>query len=392
MRRSLVFLALLLTTTSSLAQTTTPTTPTTSAAPAAAPSTTTLTEEKKEEEAPTAPTNARLAPGGVVAGGSGFPLGLQLTLDNTIGNGILAPGYQRQPQFGTAVNVRPSFRIPRHEALPMMIVNGSFDFYVNNWLAASTNSNTFDRQVQIGDASAALILPGLYTEQFTTISLSLIVSARAPMSVYSRQSNLITNFGAAVQLSWNSPDTPIGSFYVQYVPSVRGNIYSQVGSTTPCSTPSFIPPVNNNPGNGGELPVYFGREEQILPNGECILPGRQTMATLSNSVNTGWSTSDGAHNVNVNVAWTHAFLRGLSNKPGLSSPFASEQNFREVSGGSLSYTYTVPVDVRLFLSAGIGTQYLTAHNGQGGLRFPIYDFATPANNFSSAFFDVTVGI
>lgn len=392
MRRSPLLLALLLTSASSLAQTPTPTSTTPAPTPAAS---TTTTAQPAEDEAPAAAPaqNARLAPGGVVAGGSSFPLNLQLTFDNTLGSGILAPGYQAQPQFGTAVNVRPSFRVPKHDLLPRIILTTSFDFYVANWLAASTNFTTFDRQLQIGDAVGAVILPGLYTETLTGISMSLVLSARAPLSLFSRQNNLITNLGGSIQFAWNSPDTPIGSFFVQYIPSLRGNVFSQVGATTPCSTPSFQPPRTNNPGNDlTDLPVYFGRDEQILPNGECILPGRQVLATIGNSVNTGWSTSDGAHNVSLGVAWTHSFLRGLSNKPGLSSDFASGQGFQEGSSGSLSYTYTVPVDFRLFLTAGVFTQNLSAYNQAGDIRFPIYDFVTPANNLSSAFFDVTIGI
>ena len=397
MRRSPLLLVLLLTTTSSLAQTTPPTptpTPAPSAAAVAAAQATTPTPPKEgEQPAAASQQNARLAPGGVVAGGSSFPLGLQLTLDNTLGSGILAPGYQAQPQFSTSVNVRPNFRIPRNDALPRMILTGSVDFFVANWLPASRNFTNYDRQVQLSDAVVALILPGLYTETLTGISMSPVLSARAPLSLFSRQNNLITNVGASIQFAWNSPDTPIGGFFIQYIPSARTNFYSQVGATAPCSTSSFQPPKTTNPGNDlVDLPVYFGREEQLLPNGDCILPGRQVVATIGNSVNTGWSTSDGAHNVSVGAAWSHAFLRGLTNKPELSSPFASGQGFVEGSSGSLSYTYTLPVDFRLFLTAGVFTQNLSAYNNQGGIRFPIYDFVTPANNLSSAFFDVTVGI
>ena len=401
MRRSPLILALVLTATSSLAQTQTPTpSPTTSQPTTATPSSQSVAAAQAaappaalEEETAAPAQNARLAPGGVVAGGSSFPLGLQLTLDNSVGNGILAPGFQVQPLFSTAVNVRPSFSVPKHDALPKMILTGSFDFYVANWLSASTNSTTFDRQVQLGDAVGALILPGLYTEQLTGIALSLVLSARAPLSLFSRQNNLITNIGASIQFAWNSPDTPIGGFFVQYIPSVRGNFFSQVGASTPCSTPGFVPPRTNNPGDGiSELPVYVGRVEQLLENGECILPGRQVLATIGNSVNTGWSTSDGAHNVSLGLSWSHSFARALSNKPGLSSPNASSQNFVEGSSGSLAYTYTVPVDFRLYLTGGVFTQNVSAYNNQGGIRFPIYDFATPANNLSSAFFDVTVGI
>ena len=100
MRRSPLILALVLTATSSLAQTQTPTpSPTTSQPTTATPSSQSVAAAQAaappaalEEETAAPAQNARLAPGGVVAGGSSFPLGLQLTLDNSVGNGILAPG------------------------------------------------------------------------------------------------------------------------------------------------------------------------------------------------------------------------------------------------------------------------------------------------------------
>lgn len=394
MQRLCVFLALLLTTTTSQAQTSAPApaTPAPAQAPAPAANPAPAAGQPATTAAASKPAtqNARLAPGGVVAGGSSFPLRMQLTLDNSLGNGVLAPGYQAQPVWGTALNVRPSLRLPNVEGLPRAIIATSFDFFVNNWLSASTNNNAFERQLQVGDVTLAAILPGIYTEPLTGIGLSLIASGRAPLSTASRHANLITNLGVSAQVAWNSPDTPIGSFFAQYNPGVRGNIFGQVGSSVPCDTPSS-PLRSNNPSDGiGELAFSFGRDAEVLPNGECVLAGRQNLFFINNGLTGGWSLGD--HNVSLGVNWSVAFMRGLSDKGGLSSPFASGQNFRETSSGSLSYTYTVPIDTQMFLTAGISNQNPSAYNNQGGLRFPLYDFVTPANNFSSAFFDITVGI
>jgi len=394
--RSTLFLLGLLTSVSALAQSNPPpaTPAPASAAPAAASGES--SEEKKDEEKKEEPAlNARLAPGGVVAGASTFPLGLQITINNSLGNGLLAPGLQQQVFLGTSVNIRPSVRIAKTDFTPMMIVLGSFDFSVNNWVPEFSNFTAYDRQIWVGDAVAGVILPGIFKEQFTGIGMSLILSGRAPLSMFSRQQNLLTNLGGAAQFMWGSPDTPIGSFFVQYTPSARFSLYTQPGATIPCSAPPTAQRAvtSADPIDGlAELPLAYGREEQVLPNGECVLPGRQPMATVGNSVATGWSTSDGAHNVTVSAGWTMLFLRPLKSAPELSSPFASGQNFNESSSGSLSYTYTVPVDYRLFITAGVFSQQLSAYNSQGQILFPIYDFVTPANNFSSFFFDVTIGI
>lgn len=370
------------------------------AAPSATPTatatpTTTATATAAAQPAAPAGQNARLAPGGVVAGGSGFPLHIQLTLDNTLGNGILAPGFQVQPSFGTSVNVRPSAMLPKLDGLPRTILTGSIDFSVSNWISASSNLGVYDRQVRVSDGVLAVIFPAIFKEDFTGIVASLVVSGRAPLSIASRQQNLLTNLGGAVQFMWGSPETPVGSFFVQYTPSARFALYSEVGPTIRCETPveyGLGRPVGDPINGVDELPVAYGREQERLPNGDCIIGGRQNVASINNAVATGWSTNDGAHNVTLSASWAHLFLRPLKNEPGLSSDFASSQNFNESTSGSLSYTYTVPVDFNMFLTTGVFSQQpLYTADGQN-LRFPLYDFVTPANNFSGVFFDVTVGI
>jgi hypothetical protein len=342
-----------------------------------------------------APTNARLAAGGVVTGGGSFPLHLQVTLDNFVGNGVLAPGYQAQPNVGTSVNLRPTAVLPRFENMPRMILSMSLDFSVNNWLPAFTNTSVMERQILVGDPSIALILPGIFREEVTGIGVSLVASARAPLSMTSRQQNLVTNVGGAAQFMWASPETPVGTFFVQYTPSVRLAVYSQPAATMPCDVPQpyVTPKPSANPANGvDDLPLVQPRAAELLPSGECILAGRQPMGSINNSTASGWSTTDGTHNVTLALSWSLGFLRPLTSAPELASPFSSGQNFNENSSGSLSYTYTVPTDFPFFITTGVfSSQPVWSANGKTP-RFPVWDFFTPANNFSAAFFDVTVGI
>jgi hypothetical protein len=350
-------------------------------------------QEEKQEEKKDEPINARLAPGGVVAGGNAFPLHAQLTLDNALGNGVFAPGYQQQVNWSSSLSIRLSAALPKADWAPRMLLSGGTDFSVNNWLPEFSNSGAFDRQITVGDASVALIMPGIYREEFTGIGMSLILSGRAPLSMGSRQQNLIFNGGGAAQFMWGSPETPIGSFFVQYTPTLRFSAYSELGASIPCAaaTPVRTKPSADPIDGITELPLYYGREEQVLPNGECILPGRQPIASIGQNGATGWTSSDGAHNVTMTLAWAHSFVRPLKNEPALSSPFASGQNFNESTSGSLSYTYTVPVDFNFFITGGVfSSQPIFMDNGT--IRFPLYDFVTPANNLSAFFLDFTVGI
>jgi hypothetical protein len=163
----------------------------------------------------------------------------------------------------------------------------------------------------------------------------------------------------------------------------------------PCDVPQPYeqPLPSGDPVNGfDELPLVLPRAAEILPNGECIIAGRQNIGSINNAMATGWSTTDGLHNVTLSLSWGLGFLRPLANDPGLASTFSSGQNFIENTAGSLSYTYTVPVDNPFFITAGIASGQPAWSADGKTLRFPLWDFFTPANNFSAAFFDVTVGI
>ncbi|MDP2342015.1 MAG: hypothetical protein Q8O67_13740 [Deltaproteobacteria bacterium] len=344
-----------------------------------------------------ATANARLAPGGVLESGSSFPLGIQANLSNSVGNGFLAPGFQAQPQFSTSLSLTPSAKLPKLEGLPAMRLSGGISFSVANWISTYSNSGVFDRQVRVSDASVGLVLPGLFTEEFTGIGASLSFGATLPLSITSRQSNVVTAVSVGLPLAWSSPETGFGTFYVQYSPRVRATLFSQVGTTMPCGlqqeygTPRRL----GDPVNGfDDLPTFIaiGGDPVFTDNGECLLPGRQRLAAISNAINTGWSTTDGAHSVSLGLGMTHSFLRGLPNKPELNSPNSSGQNFTESASGSVGYTYTVPVDFPLQLSVSAGSEGSVFTNDNKSVRFPIWDFLYPANNASGVSFDVTVGI
>jgi hypothetical protein len=215
------------------------------------------------------------------------------------------------------------------------------------------------------------------------------------LSITSRQQNLITNVAAAAQFMWGSPETPVGSFFIQYTPSVRALFYSQPGPTMPCDVPAPYenPLPSGDPVNGlDELPLVLPRAEQLLPNGECIMVGRQNIGSVNNAMATGWSTTDGSHNVTLSLSWGLGFLRPLATAPELASPFSSGQNFNENTSGSLSYTYTVPTDYPFFITAGLASGQPAWSADGKTMRFPLWDFFTPANNFSAAFLDVTIGM
>jgi hypothetical protein len=278
------------------------------------------------------------------------------------------------------------------------------DFFNNNWLAASSNSNAYERGIYFSDPGVSLIFGGLGKLEFgewANFVFTPILNGRIPISITSRQQNLAASFGAAVQGSWSSPELPagLGTLFFQYTPSVRGNAYTQVGATMPCTAGgqkrSTLP---SSSGIDNEAYI-FARQEQLLPNGECVLVGRQGLASLSNSINFGWnSAEEGTHNISISLGHAMSFLRPIA-KDDRSQRY-NFSNFTQTVSGGLSYTFTIPGawvnDQQIFLTLGTSNSVPMFTNtdksldAEQVLSFPFWDFYAPANNNSSVFFDISV--
>jgi hypothetical protein len=339
-------------------------------------------------------TDAAVMPGAAEKKADKFPLHINASLSNAFGNGILQAGgqYQQRPVWSTGVGLNPSASLPTFGLVKALNLGGSINFSVGNWLP-SYNSDVYDRIVRVSDPGLSLSAPGIFKEEaFTNISLSVSLSASAPLSLASRVANKLTTIGFGVNVGWSSPETPVGTFNVSYGPRVSANVFSQVASTIPCDASISIANDPTRPIGGDimdDAPVYYARDAQRLPNGECIMPGRQSLGSLANTLGAGWNM--GSHSVGLNLAWRHSLLRPLSNHPELTGRYASGQNFNESNSAGIDYSYQLPLDFDASISAGLSSGQ-GAYDMSGDLRFPFWDFVTPGNNFSAASVSLSVGI
>jgi hypothetical protein len=262
-------------------------------------------------------------------------------------------------------------------------------FSIDNWLPASGNGGVYDRQIRMSDFGLRLGFGQLFKEEVTGIGVSAGLSSSIPLSITSRFQNKITSLGGNVGFGWHGPEWSWGQIGVNYGTSLRGNFYSQEASTIPCEAGITLNGVVENPLENGDLPLQYAREAEILDNGECVLRGRQGLASLGNNLSASWSLGD--HSVSTSLGWNVGFLRPLPNNPELSSPFATGQNFNENWSGNLSYSYKIPVDFNMSVSAGIGSSQ-SVFDPQGNLRNPFFNFTTPATGMTAGFVDLSVGI
>jgi len=383
-------------------------------APAAAPAAAAPAPAVAATPAPAAAPEAKVekkAEGEEDNGNGKFPLHMGIGLSNSASNAWFAPtspavnvpinggasqvtvpgsNGMMQPNLSTSLSLSPSASIPKLvDWMPKMNLGGSMSFSINNWFPASGNSGVYDRQIRMSDFGLRLGFGQIFKEPTTGIGVSAGVSSSVPLSITSRFQNKITSLGGNLGFSWSGPEWSWGQLSANYGASVRGTLYSQEASTIPCEAGVNLAGAVANPLEGNDLPLQYSREAEIAPNGECVLRGRQGLAGFNNNLGAGWSLGD--HSVSTSLSWGLGFLRPLPNNPELSSPFATGQNFNENWSGNLSYSYKIPVDFDMSVSAGIGSSQ-GVFDAQGNLRFPFFDFFYPANGYSSAFVDLSVGI
>jgi hypothetical protein len=313
---------------------------------------------------PAAPTTASpaspvltpvLAPAGTVAGEADkkkedkFPLHGGVSMSNSAGNGFLAPAStgQIQPQWSTSLNLRGSASLPEVDFLPKLSASTGVSFSVANWLDAYTNGGVYSRQVRASDVNLGLSAGELYKEPFTKIGIGANISGRIPVSITSRHRNVLTTLGLGLPVSWSTDEAPWGTISVSYNPGARLSLYTAPATTIPCEAGVTQGDVIADPLGDGLLPRYYGREAQLGADGSCVLPGRQNVFAISNSLGVGWSLGD--HSVSADIGHSAGFLQALPTNTSVQSENASNQGFNETTNGQWQHLVLVQGAGRLQL-------------------------------------------
>jgi hypothetical protein len=307
-------------------------------------------------------------------------------------------------------------------------LGGSFSLSMPNWFSTYDGNGVYDRLVRISDFGIRLSFPELnelLKEDVTGIKGNVGLSTSIPLSISSRQQNRITNLGLSGGVNWSTDhiwkEAPWGSVSLGYAPRVGFNFYSQVATTIPCVTDETVGGLVADPLAFNDLVLSYGRnasdlgDAELLPNGECVRPGRQGLMSLGNSLSASWNLKE--HSLSTSVAWSLGFMRPLTTRPELTGRFASDQNFNENMSADLSYSYDFSslVGFNMNLSTGIATSGSVFVNipddpncanptGPSGavetcsthyearFPFPLFDYRFPGNGMSSAFVSLSMGI
>ena len=330
---------------------------------------------------------------------STFPLSMNASLGTSVGMGTFVPSAKFNPSLRNSLSLNPSFSIPVPDGMPKLSLSGGINFGIE-WATSQRQSTVaYNRIVRVSDFSMTLGAGKLYKESFTGITVGGNLTGFVPISLASRAAGRWLFGVGGLSFRWSTPELgPIGKINFGYSPKMALRGYGEVATTIPCESAALALPSGLNAGTGVEQSLVSFRRVEQLPNGKCILAGRQSLATQSNGFSVSWS--QGNHSLSANFAYNITFLRPLSK--GLpSSENASSQDFMESTSGGFSYTYNVPIEQNLSITAGMGSGY-GVQGMDGSLRLPFYDlvsffgpfggFVGAANNNTTAYVSVSAGI
>lgn len=368
-------------------------------------------EKKEEKKADSTQGNAALAAGGVVVSDKGFPLGANVSWTNSYGTGWLLPGYRQQPNWTSDIWFAPNFAMPKLvDWQPTTVISGGIGVTID--LISAYRSRPLAGPVEglprLSDASVRVLFPGLFKEDFTGIVFTPNFATVLPTSLFSRHQNRFLGLNAGLQASWNkglgdiwSDIGFLGTIGAQWRAGATGWAFSNTSPTLPCDErmpPSLFGGLVD-PGNpGANFPLIAPRDEEYIADdpGMCRIAGRQWLASVGNSGNAFWNFSDptgGGHTFLVSLGVSNIFLRPLTDRPDLRSPWAASQSFfnsTDYTNGSVQYNYQLPVWSHIQVTAGVSS-FQNMYDDQGNVRFPWFDFAL-GNQFTQGFVSVNYNL
>jgi len=220
--------------------------------------------------------------------------------------------------------------------------------------------NTTGRRYSPSDISGSISHSELWSDDVTGLSLSGSLRAIAPTSFESRGANTLTNVSASPKLAKSFGDKlslTYGLGFTKYFPltEAKGSTGTKV--------------------DDDGIPLCLDSERE---GGGCQ-GGLNTNFTISNTIGASYTFTDklsGSLSLGLAHGWKIA-PEGVS---------WTEQRRLDSTSGSLEVSYTI--DETYSISGGISSGQPALDERGSRPRFPLFDFETPANGFTT--FGVTL--
>lgn len=299
-----------------------------------------------------------------------FPVHAWIGLTQSVGSGtyVVSPW---NPTTTTSLSLTPMIMYKGWQIL----VNQSFDF---EWTAS--DSTTYANQVQLSDTTlnvrqmSALRLPDQKLSFWPSLGYSL------PISLNSRAAGSLGGLNGAFRGNWAG----LSDYGFTFFGGVNGGYNLLV--------PSLANSFANNPvkplgGIAAQSCISRGLEE--LSNYGCSDGQLPSVARWGASVGMWWFyLLDGNLGFSANLGYSQSYSIKAGPDDDLKAPDAAAGIVpRQATNSDISMTYMPASWLWLSLGAQSSQPFLTS-DGKG-MRFPLWDFVSPYNDFSSFYLDAT---
>lgn len=303
-----------------------------------------------------------------------MPVHAWIGLTNSVGSGTFVTDGFFNPTVQTQLSLTPMIMWKGWQIL----VNQSIGY---EWTQA--DNNTIAHELELSDTSIGVRNLALLRFPDAKVSFWPSVGYAVPISLASRQNGSLGTFTGAFRANWaglsDSGLTIFGGVNGGYTLLNGSNSGSQGQEVKPITSGrDTITPVTCNTRNGGEIANYA-----------CLDGNLPSVSRWGASVGAWWFyLLDGNLGFSANFGYTQSF----SVATGKDDEFTPEAAFsglvpRQNMSSDLSMTYMPAGWLWLSLGASTSQPFLAADGKRP--RFPIWDFESASNNFSSFYFDAT---
>ena len=304
-----------------------------------------------------------------------MPVHAWIGLTQSVGSGTFV-GSPNNPTTSTNLSVTPMIMYKGWQIL----VSQSIGFELTQ-----SDYTTYANQMELSDTSIGVRQLSLLRLPDQKLSFWPTLGYVVPISTASRQSGSLGTLTGGARVNWAG----LGDYGFTFFGGVNGGYNILVPSLANSFANSDVKPLNDR--HQGSIAVVSCnvRNGQELANYACSDGGLPAVARWGASVGMWWFyLLDGNLGLSANLGYTQSYsIRTGPDDELKATDAVSGLVPRQGTSGDITATY-IPVPW-LNLSAGAGSSqpFLTA-DGKG-MRFPLWDFVSPYNNFSSFHLDVT---
>ncbi len=316
-----------------------------------------------------------LQQGGAVEGPIPFPLHAWIGVTQSVGSGTYVAS-PFNPTTSTTLSMTPFIAYKGW----MFMLSQSIGM---EWTQSDTT--TYANQIELSDTTLAVRNLSLLRLSDAKITFWPTLGYVLPTSMASRQSGSI----GAVTGGFRGNYSGLGEYGLTLFGGVTGGYNILVPSLGNSFAGNDVKPLNDRHQGPIAVVACNARNPQEVANYACSDGGLPAVGRWGASVGLWWFyLMDGNLGFSANLGYTQSY----SIKPGPDDEFKAQDAVagvvpRQGTSSDLSMTY-LPTGW-LWLTVGVGSSQPFLTEDGNNMRFPLWDFVSPHNNFSSFHLDAT---